>query len=236
MKPTPEPRFARVAAMIGDPSRARMLAALLDGALMTAGEIARAVDITPQTASVHLAKLLDAELVSVRTQGRHRYFRLADGDVAHALEALAVIADKDAAVVGRQAWSREAMKPLRHARTCYGHLAGRLGVRLHDALVDSGIVALRDERHVLADQAGPALERLGLDTTAIASTSRGIVYPCVDWSERRDHFAGPLAVALLAHFVERRWLTRIAGSRALAIGPTTDRSFEALLAPSLARQ
>ena len=98
MRPSPEPRFARVAAMIGDPSRARMLAALLDGAMLTAGEIARAVDVTPQTASVHLAKLVDAELVTVRTQGRHRYFRLADGDVAHALEALAVVADKDAVV------------------------------------------------------------------------------------------------------------------------------------------
>ena len=88
---------------------------------------------------------------------------------------------------------------------------------------------------MLADEAGPALRRLGLDATAIASSSRGIVYPCVDWSERRDHFAGPLAVALLDHFVARRWLTRVAGSRALAIGPTPDRAFEALLGAPLAR-
>ena len=230
MSPAPEPRFARIAAMIGDPTRARMLAAMLDGAMLTAGEIAQSADVTPQTASAHLAKLLDAELVILRVQGRHRYFRLADGDVAHALEALSVVADKDVErQPGRRVWSRAAMKPLRHARTCYGHLAGHLGVCLHDALMAREVLVQDDERYVLA-AAGPRwLEDLGFDASHVVASSRGVVYPCVDWSERRDHFAGPLAVALLDHFVEQRWLTRIGDTRALAVAPKARRFFDELL-------
>ena len=229
MTHAPEPRFARIAAMIGDPTRARMLAALLDGAMLTAGEIAQAADVTPQTASAHLAKLLDAELVTLRVQGRHRYFRLADGDVAHALEALAVVADKDVEQQpGRRIWSRDAMKPLRHARTCYGHLAGHLGVCLHDALIDREVLVERDERYVLADAGRRWLASHGFDADTVGASSRGIVYPCVDWSERRDHFAGPLAVALLDHFVAERWLTRIGATRALAVAPQARRFFDDL--------
>lgn len=230
MSPVPEPRFARIAAMIGDPTRARMLAALLGGAMLTAGEIARSADVTPQTASAHLAKLLDAELVVLRVQGRHRYFRLADGDVAHALEALAVVADKDVdQPAGRRIWSRAAMKPLRHARTCYGHLAGHLGVRLHDALVEREVLVVQDDRYVVAEAGRRWLQTFGFDAGAVAASARGVVYPCVDWSERRDHFAGPLAVALLDHFVAEHWLTRIGATRALAVTPKAGRFFDELL-------
>ena len=230
MSPAPEPRFARIAAMIGDPTRARMLAAMLDGAMLTAGEIAQSADVTPQTASAHLAKLLDAELVILRVQGRHRYFRLADGDVAHALEALSVVADKDVErQPGRRVWSRDAMKPLRHARTCYGHLAGHLGVRLHDALMEREVLVEQDDRYVLAETGKRWLDAAGFDATHVTASSRGIVYPCVDWSERRDHFAGPLAVALLDHFVDQRWLTRIGDTRALTVAPKARRFFDELL-------
>ncbi len=229
MKPAPEPRFARIAAMIGDPTRARMLAALLDGAMLTAGEIAQSADVTPQTASAHLAKLLDAELITLRVQGRHRYFRLADGDVAHALEALSVVADKDVdQQPGRRMWSRDAMQPLRHARTCYGHLAGHLGVRLHDALVERAVLVQRDELYVLGEDGQRWLASLGFDATTVSASARGMAYPCVDWSERRDHFAGPLAVALLDHFVVDHWLTRIGDSRALAVTPKARRFFDDL--------
>jgi DNA-binding transcriptional ArsR family regulator len=228
--PNFEPRFARVAATIGDPTRARMLASLLDGAMMTAGEIARACDVTPQTASVHLAKLVHAELLSMRTQGRHRYFKLADADVAHALEALAIVADKKIGVSPAQRrWSSDAMKPLRHARTCYGHLAGQLGVRLHDALIEREVLSMEDDRYVLLDEGRRWLADLGIDPATLSSSSRGIAYPCVDWSERRDHFAGPLAVALLERFMERHWLTRIGTSRALAVNDQTRLVFEDLL-------
>ena len=227
---TVEPRFARVAAMIGDPTRARMLANLLDGSMMTATEVARAADVTPQTASVHLAKLVDSGLVAMRPQGRHRYFRLADGDVAHALEALAIVAEpKDAGEPRRAVWARDAMKPLRHARTCYGHLAGELGVRLHDALVAHDVLVERDGRWTIHDH--DWLADRSFDPQAVPASPRGLAYPCVDWSERRDHFAGPLAVALLDHFLEARWVTRIAGSRALAVNPATRQSLDRFFSP-----
>ena len=232
MNQPPEPRFARIAAMIGDPTRARMLAGLLDGAMRTAGEIARSADVTPQTASAHLSKLVDAGLVTARSQGRHRYFRLADGDVAHALEALAMVGDRAEHGAGRHVWSRESMKPMRLARTCYGHLAGQLGVHLHDRLIEREVVTMIDDRYQLDDRGRRWLDELGFDTTRVARPSRGITYPCVDWSERRDHFAGPLAVALLEHFVDRRWLVRSPTSRALTLGARRDRAFDALIAPS----
>lgn len=219
MKIAPEPRFARIAAVIGDPTRARMLAQLLDGTLATAGELARAVDVTPQTASAHLAKLLDAELVSMRAQGRHRYFKLADGDIAHALEALAIVAERNTtADPARGKWSQDAYRPLREARSCYGHLAGRLGVHLHDALIERDVLVLADDRYRLAEPGRQWLDKLGFDAAGVTSSnSRGVVYPCVDWSERRDHFAGPLAVGLLDHFIAKRWVTRVPDSRALSV-------------------
>lgn len=217
---SPEPRFARIAAMIGDATRARMLGHLLSGEMATAGELAAAVDVSPQTASAHLAKLVDAELLAVRNQGRHRYFKLADADVAHALEALSLVAERDVATPAhRSVWDREDHRPMRHARTCYGHLAGRLGVALHDALLDRGIVCVAEGRHHLGDEASRWLADLEIDAASLRESPRGIVYPCVDWSERRDHFAGPLAVTLLDRFVERRWLVRAPQSRALSVTP-----------------
>ena len=236
MKTTPEPRFARIATMIGDPTRARMLAHLLDGTLATAGELARAVDVTPQTASAHLAKLLDAELISMRAQGRHRYFKLADGDIAHALEALAIVAERNAtADPGRGKWSLDAWRPLREARSCYGHLAGRLGVHLHDALIERDVLALDGDRFLLRRSGERCLSQLGFDVQGLSSSSaRGIVYPCVDWSERRDHFAGPLAVGLLDHFIAKRWLVRVPDSRALSVSAQGRRALSGLFGSGFA--
>jgi len=209
---SPEPRFARIAAMIGDPTRARMLAALLGGPHMTQGEVARAVGVTPQTASEHLKKLVDSEIVAVRIQGRHRYFRLADADVAHALEALAFVAERSE-TTGK--WSRGAYRPLRLARSCYGHLAGRLGVALHQALIERGLLATGGGEYALTDAGAQWLRELGIDDASLALRGRRLAYPCLDWSERRDHLAGGLAVALLDYFIASGWLVRTAGSRAL---------------------
>ena len=235
MSESPEPRFARIAAMIGDPTRARMLSHLLGGGMATAGELAMAVGITPQTASSHLAKLVDAELVGVRAQGRHRYFNLASSDIAHALEALSVVAEAGETTAHRGVWSRADHRPLREARTCYGHLAGRLGVHLHDALLANDTLCNAHGGFRL-EAAGEAwFDAIGFDPHAVRSAgARGLVYPCVDWSERRDHFAGPLAVALLEHFFARRWLTRIADSRALSMTPKGRQVLEPLLASGTA--
>lgn len=219
MKPADEPRLARVAAAIADPTRARTLALLLDGRLHTAGELAAHAGVGAATMSAHLRLLVDEGLATVRPQGRHRYFGLADGDVAHALEALLRLADtqgaraRPAADIAR--WQRPALHGLRHARTCYGHLAGELGVRLRDTALARGWVALSASGDYAPTAAGTA--SLG---NATATPVRGrLLYNCVDWSERRDHFAGPLAAAWLSGFVERGWLVHDAGSRALRITP-----------------
>ena len=215
---SPEPRFATIAAMIGDPTRARMLSALMGGQFLAAGELAGAAGVTAQTASGHIAKLVDAELLVVRTQGRQRYFRLADAEIAHALEALSLVAERSAQA---DKWSQGAYKPLKAARTCYSHLAGELGVALFEGLLARGTIATRDGHFVLSDDGRAELEQLGLALPdGGAATSRRFAYPCLDWSERRDHLAGTLAVSLLELSLARGWLRRVEGSRALRITPS----------------
>ncbi len=214
-----EPRLARVAAAIADPTRARTLARLLDGRLHTAGELAAHAGVGAATMSAHLKLLVDEGLARVRPQGRHRYFGLADGDVAHALEALLRVAD------GREAgpaadlkrWQKPEMRGLRHARSCYGHLAGELGVQWREALLAKGwVVAAPDGRYELSEAGREALAEL---MPAGELPTGRVLYDCVDWSERRDHFAGPLAVAWLEGMVARGWLKRVADTRELRLTP-----------------
>jgi len=229
---SPEPRFAKIAAMIGDPTRARMLAALMGGQYLAAGELAAAAGVTAQTASAHVAKLVEADLVVARTQGRHRYFRLADADIGHALEALSLVAERGASA-GK--WEQGAYKPLKAARTCYSHLAGELGVQLFDGMLRNGILSARDGYFVVSDEGRAMLASLGVavpDVTG-AAAARKFAYPCLDWSERRDHLAGGLAVLLLEHFVAKQWLRRIDGSRALRITPEGSRRLAPLVEPGL---
>jgi len=208
----------RVAAMIGDPTRARMLGLLLGNPYATAGEIARCAGVTPQTASAHLAKMMNEDLIAARRHGRHRLFHLANDEVAHALEALSIVAERRALGPHSGLWARDTYRPLREARTCYGHLAGRLGVALHDGLMARRYLEVGDTYQLTAD--GRAmLGRLGLEPRRFEREQRGVVYPCLDWSERRDHFAGPLAVGLLEQFFARRWLRRIKDTRAVAPTP-----------------
>lgn len=214
-----EPRLARVAGAIADPTRARTLARLLDGRLHTAGELATHAGVGAATMSAHLKLLVDEGLARVRPQGRHRYFGLADGDVAHALEALLRVADgRDAGpAADLKRWQRPEMRGLRHARSCYGHLAGELGVKWREALLAQGWVeATPDGRYAVSDAGREALGEL--TPAGFASTGR-VLYDCVDWSERRDHFAGPLAVAWLEAMVARGWLRRVEGSRELRLTP-----------------
>jgi DNA-binding transcriptional ArsR family regulator len=210
----PEPRFARIATTIGDPTRARMLAALMGGEYLSAGELAAAADITAQTASAHIAQLLDAELVVLRRQGRHRYFRLADADVARALEALALVAERSASFAK---WEQGPYKPLKAARTCYNHLAGELGVALLDGLLKRGTLAPAAEGYAITVQGSAQLQEIGLEVAPVDMSRHREAYPCLDWSERRDHLGGRLAAQLLGHCFERRWLRRTPGSRALVL-------------------
>lgn len=214
-----EPRLARVAAAIADPTRARVLARLLDGRLHTAGELATHAGVSAATMSAHLKLLVDEGLAKVRPQGRHRYFGLADGDVAHALEALLRVADgRDAGpAADLKRWQKPAMRGLRHARSCYGHLAGELGVQWREALLAKGwVVAGPDGRYDIAPAGRVALGDLMPDA---ATSGTRQLYDCVDWSERRDHFAGPLAVAWLEALLMKGWLQRLPDSRALRVTP-----------------
>jgi DNA-binding transcriptional ArsR family regulator len=219
---SPEPRFARTAAVIADPSRARMLALLLGGEARSAGELARAVSITPQTTSSHLTQLLDAGLVSLRTQGRHRYFTLADADVAHMLEALSFVAERDEV---RTRWDTPAYRPLKYARSCYCHLAGELGVRQHDALIAQRVLVTNGAGALtLGVEAATWLRSANFDDAALASLQREstktrFAYRCMDWSERREHLAGTLATKLLAHYLDAGWLRKGKVSRALTATP-----------------
>ena len=228
---SPEPRFARTAALIADPSRARMLTLLLGGEARSAGELARAVAITPQTASTHLAQLLDAGLVKLRAQGRHHYFTLADPDVAHMLEALSFVAERDDV---RTRWDTPAYKPLKYARSCYCHLAGELGVRQHDALLAQGVlVKTADGTLTLSEQASNWLRDASFDDEAITSlqrdaTKKRFAYSCMDWSERREHLAGVFATKLLAHYIEAGWLRKDKSSRALTATPRGEAALKSL--------
>lgn len=217
--------MARIASLVADASRARMLCHLLGGECASAGELARAASVGAATASAHLAQLLDAGLVACEPRGRHRYYRLADADVAHALEALAMVAERG---THDRRWAHPSRERLRFARCCYGHIAGRLGVALFDGLRDQGWLAPRDAGgYAVTEPGATALSALGLDgmgwrrrTLGAGAGAARIAYGCIDWSERRDHLAGPLAVALLHLCVEQGWLRRgSAGDRALEWTP-----------------
>ena len=223
----PEPRFSRIAAAIADPSRARMLAALLGGEHRSAGELALTAGITPQAASTQLAHLVDAALVAVRQQGRYKYFALADGDVAHALEALAFVAERDTVSTR---WERPAYKPLKYARRCYGHMAGELGVAQFEMLMRCGYLQLGEKGLQLSNAGSMWLAALGI--TPPAKTATRLAYPCMDWSERKDHLAGALAKALLMHYLQTGWLRADADSRALSITSLGERELIPLFAAS----
>jgi DNA-binding transcriptional ArsR family regulator len=198
-----EPRLARVAAIVADPTRSRMLAYLLSGEYASASELARIASVTPATTSGHLSKLLDARFVVCERRGRHRYFRLADAEVAHALEALALVAERDG---HDRAWAHPARKPLRFARCCYGQLA----VTVFDTLQRENRLAPVADGYELTDAGRQWLQEMGMNPGS-PSARRRYAYRCLDWSERRDHLAGQLADEIYQHFTESGWLRRAAG-------------------------
>lgn len=212
-------RIAEIGLLIGEPARAAMLDALMDGRALTAGELAGVAGITPQTASGHLARLSDANLLAVERQGRHRYHRLASAEVADLIESVARIAAVTLPQTRRPVTGpRDAQ--MRLARTCYDHLAGGLGVAVTDALVAKGVIAFDDGAGIVAPDGLDRLAALGIAVDdAARRTTRPLCRPCLDWSERRPHLAGRLGAAVCRHFLERHWVTRIADSRALFITP-----------------
>jgi DNA-binding transcriptional ArsR family regulator len=216
-----EPRLARVAAMIADPARSRMLSYLLAGHYASAGELAAVGSVSASTASGHLAKLEQSGLICAEQRGRHRYFKLADADIAHALESLALVAERSA---HPRMWNSPARQQLRYARRCYGHLAGQLGVALMDRLLLEHRIEADGDGYRITPEGDRWVRSIGLQWSP-PPTGR-LAYACLDWSERRDHLAGLLATALLDHFLAMRWLApRVDGGR--GAGDQRNRSLRA---------
>ena len=208
-------RLSRLAAAIAEPARARMLCRLLDGHARTATELAVAAEVTPSTASVHLARLKEEQLVKMAPQGKHRYYSLESPRVASALEALMVVAGAP-----RPPFVPNTPHRLRDARTCYDHMAGSVAVALHDRFVDLGWLsasAADDGSYELSPAGAKALGAAGLDVDEARARRRRFAYACVDWSERRPHIGGALGAALLEIALRRRWVEQDLDSRALSV-------------------
>jgi DNA-binding transcriptional ArsR family regulator len=203
-------RFAATAALLGDPARANILTALMDGRALTAKELAYAAHVSPQTASGHLGKLTEAGLLALQPQGRNRYYRLASPLVGQMLESVMAVAGPEQQPRGT--W--RGGEALRVARTCYDHLAGRLGVALADSLRDSGHVALSADGGEVTDGGHAFLRDFGAEPV---EGKRVFCRPCLDWSERRPHIAGRLGAALACRCFDLGWIERQRDTRAVAI-------------------
>jgi DNA-binding transcriptional ArsR family regulator len=218
---TTSAKMAAIAALVGEAGRARMLIALMDGRALTATELAQLAGVSPSTASGHLGKLTQAGLLGVLPQGRHRYFRLASPAVARLLEGIMVVA---AEPPSEQRPAPRIGRLLREARTCYDHLAGRLGVALTDALIHKGAIELGDEAGRVTEFGDGFLQSFGISLEDRQSR-RLYCRPCLDWSERRFHLAGVLGNALLARTLELGWIIRANEGRAVSVTPKGRRGF-----------
>lgn len=207
---------SRLAAAIGEPARARILYALMDDRARTSTELAAVADVSPSTASEHLNRLKAARLVTVSVQGKHRYYRLDGPDVAGVLEGLRVLAGGT-----REPFVARTPDQLRAARTCYDHMAGTLGVLLHDRLTALGWLAADatagDGSYALTPRGSAALTSLGVDVDAARASRRRFAFACLDWSERRAHVGGAVGAALLTLALRRKWVARERDSRALRV-------------------
>jgi len=209
--------FSGTAFLIGDPARAVMLTALLDGRALTAGELAYAAGITAQTASSHLAKLLAGELVSVEAEGRHRYYRLAGPHVAQALEYLAAI--RPASSVKRKALSPKG-RELQFCRCCYDHLAGKMGVAITRRLQERDFLRPETDKRFEVTAAGIKwFNSIGVDVAILKPTHHGLARQCLDWTERTHHLAGPLGTEFLRVLCASGWLQRSSKSRSVMVTP-----------------
>ncbi|HEY6335168.1 MAG TPA: helix-turn-helix domain-containing protein [Alphaproteobacteria bacterium] len=218
------PDISLIAAMIGDPARANILMALMSGLSLTAAELAREAAVTPSTVSGHLSKLEASGLVVSARQGRYRHVRIADHDVAHAIEALVTVAARAGHMRTRPGPKDEAM---RQARSCYDHLAGRMAVELFQHWVSSRVLYWRDGVVNLSRKGDHMLEERGIDMPALKRMKRPLCRTCIDWSERRHHLGGSIGAAVLSLVVEKRWAVRDPASRVVDFSSAGAMSFAA---------
>jgi DNA-binding transcriptional ArsR family regulator len=218
------PDIAMIASLIGDRARAAILMALMAGRSLTATELARAARVTKQTASSHLSKLVTARLAAVESAGRHRYFRLADRDVAAVLEKLTGLAHR---VGATRVDSGPPDPALRKARVCYDHLAGELGVLVFDSLEHQGFLSSEEAQLTLTEPGRKFSQGLGIDLAALERGRRPLCLACLDWSIRRPHLAGALGAAILSRCYELGWARPHRATRVVSFSPAGERSLRA---------
>src|SRR3984893_11297772 len=227
------PDIAMVASLVGDPARANMLTALMTGNALTATELAHQAGITPQTASSHLSKLEAGGLIELEKQGRHRYYRLTDPDVAGVLEGLPGLVAHAGHMVVRTGPKDPA---LRRARICYDHLAGDLGVQMLDSMKQQKLVRQKKQEIELTAEGERFLaESRQITPDMLAHPRRPVCKACLDWSERRHHLAGTLGAAMMSRFTELKWAARDAapGSRVVNFTRNGEKRFAALFGESV---
>lgn len=221
-----EPDIARIASLVGDPARANMLTALMDGGALTASELALEAGVTMPTASSHLAKLVEGGLLTLQRQGRHRYYALSGHHIAAMMETISGVAER---VGPRRARPGPRDAAMREARICYDHLAGDRGVALYDSLLSRRILALRADTVDIGPKGQAFFDELGIDLPSLSGQRRPLCRSCLDWSVRRSHLAGALGAAMLDKIMEWKWARRDPQSRAILFSPAGRQNFERLL-------
>jgi DNA-binding transcriptional ArsR family regulator/predicted transcriptional regulator len=213
-----------IAQLIGDPVRANILWTLLDGRAYTASELAAATETSAPNCSMHLAKLIKADLLTVEAQGRHRYYTYSRPEVAYAVEALGALAPK-----GSRDAAEKDDPPIRVCRTCYDHLAGRVGVQLAESLVRENILKLENKQFHLTQKGIRWFADHDIDTSALQRQRRNFSRSCLDWTERRPHLAGSLGAAVLTMMIAEQWVRKMTNTRAVQVTPKGRKALNAEL-------
>ena len=209
-----EDQFIKTASLIGDPTRASILWTLLDGRAFTATELAVSANTSPQNISMHLGKLLEADLLCVEKQGRHKYYRFSNKEVAYAVEAMANLVPKPEVSLKNKP---ENYPPIKFCRTCYDHLAGKIGVALTDSLLEQKIIIEKNNAYEISPEGEKWFFRFGINIEEAQKQKRIFLKPCLDWSERRNHIAGSIGALLLNKMIAEDWLRKTKDSRAMII-------------------
>lgn len=217
-----EDQFIKTATLIGDATRAAILWNLLDGRAFTATELAIAVETSAQNISMHLGKLLDAHLICVEKQGRHKYYRFSNNEVAYAVEAMANLIPKPQVSTKKKS---EGYPPVKYCRTCYDHLAGKMGVALADSLLGQKIIIDKNGVFEISSEGEKWFEDFGINVKEAQKQKRIFLKPCLDWSERRNHIAGSIGALLLNKMITEDWLRRNKNSRAVTITGKGEKEF-----------
>jgi len=219
------PNIAKIGALLGDNTRASMLSTLMHGKALTASELAREAGVTAQTASTHLSKLENAGLLTLLKQGRHKYFTLANADVAALLETLmGLSADIDP--LNTLTGPRDAA--MRNARVCYNHLAGSKGIQLYENLLQKRYLIFKDGVLTLSKNGSDFVQEFGIDLDVLQTSRSPLCRECLDWSERRSHLAGSLGRALLVQFEKLSWVKRDAKSRVIRFSTKGEKDFNSV--------